>query len=149
MNPDPDPIWFFYQKLQFAMSKLQEKLSALKTEHTALQKMKFIFYVCGSFLPSWVRIRFANPDPNTDLGTQLNPDPIRIRIRIRIHKMKGQELHPPMSDLKVIDHVPYQRIIVVARLPCCMFSSCCCHRSGPLFLQPLFRIIKSWILAFW
>ncbi len=34
------------------------------------------FYVCGSFLPSWIRI--ANPD--TDPGTPLNPDPLRIQI---------------------------------------------------------------------
>ncbi len=38
----------------------------------------FIFvYICGSFLPSWIRIRIPNPDP--DPQTQLNPDPIRIR----------------------------------------------------------------------
>jgi hypothetical protein len=57
-------------------SKLQEKPSALKREHPALQKMKFInffFYVCGSFLPSWIRIRTegpywirTNPDPDPD-----------------------------------------------------------------------------------
>ncbi len=34
------------------------------------------FYVCGSFLPSWIRIRIANPD--TDPGVPLNPYPIRI-----------------------------------------------------------------------
>ncbi len=34
-------------------------------------------YFCGSFLPSWVRIRFTNPD--TDPLTWLNQDPIRIR----------------------------------------------------------------------
>jgi hypothetical protein len=26
-------------------------------------------------LPSWIRIRIANPDPETDPGTPLNPDP--------------------------------------------------------------------------
>ncbi len=30
-----------------------------------------------------------------------------------------------MSDLKMIDLVPYRRIIVMARSPCRMFSSCC------------------------
>ena len=40
------------------MSKLQEKP---------------FFCVCGSFLPSWIRIRIANPD--TDPGIPLNPDP--------------------------------------------------------------------------
>jgi hypothetical protein len=41
------------------MSKLQDKPSALRREHPALQKMKFInfFYVCGSFLSSWIRIQ--------------------------------------------------------------------------------------------
>jgi serine/threonine protein kinase len=31
------------------------------------------FYFCGSFLPSWIRIRIPNPDPDT--ATQINPDP--------------------------------------------------------------------------
>jgi hypothetical protein len=30
-----------------------------------------MFYFCGSFLPSWIRIRIRNPDPLT----QWNPDP--------------------------------------------------------------------------
>jgi hypothetical protein len=30
-----------------------------------------MFYFCGSFLPSWIRIRIPDPDPLT----QLNPDP--------------------------------------------------------------------------
>jgi hypothetical protein len=39
--------------------KLQEKPSALKGEHPALQNMKilYFFYFCESFLPSWFRIR--------------------------------------------------------------------------------------------
>jgi hypothetical protein len=37
--------------------------------------LQIVFYFCGSFLPSWIRI----PDP--DPQTRLNPDPIRIRIR--------------------------------------------------------------------
>jgi hypothetical protein len=43
--------------------------------------MKFhnFFYFCGSFLPSWIRNRIPNTDP--DPLTWLNPDPIRIRIR--------------------------------------------------------------------
>ncbi len=47
------------------MSKLhvQEKPSAFKREHPALQKMKFInfHYVCGSFLPSWILIWIKSP----------------------------------------------------------------------------------------
>jgi hypothetical protein len=52
------------------MSKLQEKPSALKAEHPGLKQMKFInfFYVCGSFLPSWIRIwiRIVNQDLDPD-----------------------------------------------------------------------------------
>jgi hypothetical protein len=50
-------------------------------EHSAIQKMKFINYfcVCGSFLPSWIRI--ANPDP--DPGT-----PIRIRIHNTVYNIE-------------------------------------------------------------
>ncbi len=54
-------------------SKLQKKPSALKRGHPTLQNMnlKKIFYFCGSFLPSWIRIGIPNPDP----VTRLNPDP--------------------------------------------------------------------------
>ncbi len=44
------------------MYKLQEKHSALKSEHPALKNMNilyfFIFVFCGSLLPSWNRITF-------------------------------------------------------------------------------------------
>ncbi len=62
---------------------LQKKPSALKRGYPTLQNMNFFnfFYFCGSFLPSWIRIRIPNPDPGT--LTRLNPDPIGIRIRIR------------------------------------------------------------------
>jgi hypothetical protein len=60
------------------MFKLQEKLSALKTEHAEIKKIKFINYF--QFL--WVIFALLNPDPDTDSGTPLNPEPIRIRIRI-------------------------------------------------------------------
>ncbi len=40
-------------------SKLQEKLSALKREHPALQKMNFTNSFL--FLPSWIRIRIQGP----------------------------------------------------------------------------------------
>jgi hypothetical protein len=61
------------------MPKLQEKSSALKREHPVLKTWKFwtFFYFCGSFLPSWIRIRSRNlnadPDPNP--ATQINADP--------------------------------------------------------------------------
>jgi hypothetical protein len=52
-------------------SKLQEKPSALKTEHPALKNMKFLnfFYFGGSFLPSWIRIRIPDSDPLTGYET--------------------------------------------------------------------------------
>jgi hypothetical protein len=57
------------------MSKLQKKPSALKREHISLQKIKFITF----FLCLWVISALLDPDcesdPNTDLGTPLNPDP--------------------------------------------------------------------------
>jgi hypothetical protein len=58
------------------MSKLQEKPSALKREHPALQKMKFMNF----FLCLWVI--FALLDPDSDPRTPVIPYLIRIRIRI-------------------------------------------------------------------
>jgi hypothetical protein len=51
--------------------KLQEKPSALKREHLAIQNMKFLyfftfFFFCGSFLPSWIRIRIQQLKINAD-----------------------------------------------------------------------------------
>jgi hypothetical protein len=65
------------------MSKLQKKPAAHKRGHPTLQNMNF-FYFCGSFLPSWIRIRIPNTDPDPDPLARLNTDPIRIRIQIRI-----------------------------------------------------------------
>ncbi len=45
--------------------------------------LPIFFYFCGSFLPSWIRIRIPSTDP--DPQTRLNMDPIRIRFRILIH----------------------------------------------------------------
>jgi hypothetical protein len=36
-------------------------------------KILDFFYFCGSFLPSWIRIRNLNADP--DPATQINADP--------------------------------------------------------------------------
>ncbi len=52
------------------LSKLQEKLSALKREHPALQKIKFINF----FLFLWIIFALlgsgSNPDPDLDLNPQ-------------------------------------------------------------------------------
>ncbi len=62
------------------MSRLQKKPPAHKRGHPTLQSMNFSYF-CGSFLPSWIRIRIQITDP--DPMVRLNTDPIRIRIRIR------------------------------------------------------------------
>ncbi len=53
------------------------QLSKVAIQHFKTWTLKKKFYFCGSFLPSWIRIRIPNPDP--DPMTRLNPDPIRIR----------------------------------------------------------------------
>jgi len=42
--------------------------STLKHENSIL-----FFYICGSFFPSWIRIRIQNADP--DPATEINADP--------------------------------------------------------------------------
>jgi hypothetical protein len=64
---------FFFQKLPFTcpqafIKKIQKKPSDLKREHPALQNMKFLFYVCGSFLPSWIRIRIQSQSKEVTRG---------------------------------------------------------------------------------
>jgi hypothetical protein len=49
--------------------KLQEKPSALKREHPALQNMKFLYF----FQFMWVIFALLDPDPNQT--TQINVDP--------------------------------------------------------------------------
>jgi hypothetical protein len=51
-----------------------QKRPSNTSKHELLQ---IFFYFYGSFLPSWIRIRIPNPDP--DPLARLNPDPIRIR----------------------------------------------------------------------
>ncbi len=74
----PRPSW--------STPKLQEKPSALKREHPALQKMKilsFFLFFWDIFLPSWIRIRIQqlklkriHADPDTDPDSKpCNPDP--------------------------------------------------------------------------
>ncbi len=56
------------------------QLSIEAIQHFKTWTFQTNFYLCGSFLPSWIRIPNTDPDPLT----RLNPDPIRIRIRIWI-----------------------------------------------------------------
>jgi hypothetical protein len=66
-------IFFFLNKKCYLLipsnPELQQKLSALKREHPALQNMKFIDFLL--FL--WV-IFALDPDPNPDLDTDPDPD---------------------------------------------------------------------------
>ncbi len=100
-NPNPDPgFWwknknktaekiklFFDQKLQFRMSKLQNKPSALKREHPALQKIKFLIFFCFFLLVIFLKIFFGGfiyffprtfYPPRSGSGSGF-----RIRIRIQ------------------------------------------------------------------
>ncbi len=110
-NPDPDPIRiqgfhdqkskkitaeiffiFFDQKLQLTYPQASRKYVQVIGEAFSSQRrpsntskhelLKKIFYFCGSFLPSWIRIRIPNLDP--DPQTRLNPDPIRIRNPVKM-----------------------------------------------------------------
>ncbi len=71
------------------MSRLQKKPAAHKRGHPTLQNMNF-FSFCGSFLPSWIRIRIQIPNtyPDPDPLAWLYTDPIRIQIRIRNPALK-------------------------------------------------------------
>ncbi len=83
------------------MSKLQEKPSALKKEHPALQNIKFMtfFYVCGSFTPSWILNRIQGPNRDTD------PDPqhcfkakeltFTLSMKFTVVSEKAMSLLPP------------------------------------------------------
>jgi hypothetical protein len=51
-------------------TKPQEKPSALKREHLALQKIKFI--ICFQFF--WPIFALLDPDTDTDLRNAQNPD---------------------------------------------------------------------------
>ncbi len=81
--------------------KLQEKASAPKREHPALQNMKLLnyFYFCGSFLPSWIRI--PNPGPlswlNPDFGS--GSETLGVRAKIYLYKYK-KFLFPCQDNFK-------------------------------------------------
>ncbi len=98
--PNPDPIRiqgfddqklkffssFFDQKLQFTYVKATgEAFSPQnRTSSTLKNELYLLFYVRGSFLPSWIQIRIANPDLDTDPETPLNPDPKHCLKRRRV-----------------------------------------------------------------
>jgi hypothetical protein len=77
---------FFISKIAINLSlgllkgRPSYRRSAFRTEHPALQKMKFM----NHFLFLWAIFALLDPGPDTDTGpdtdpaTPLNPDPIRI-----------------------------------------------------------------------
>jgi hypothetical protein len=71
---------FLIKKLQFTFIQASgEAFSPQKRTSSTSNNLLTFFYVCGPFLPFWIRIRIANPDPDTDPRIPLNPYPIRIR----------------------------------------------------------------------
>jgi hypothetical protein len=81
-------------KVQY-VQVIEEAFSSQKRpSNTSKHELLQIFvYFCGSFLPSWIRIR--NRIPNPDPQTRLNTDPIRIRIRI--HNSGSRKYDPGCS----------------------------------------------------
>jgi hypothetical protein len=73
-----------YLSLGLHKGRLSYKRS-LQLSNMNIQHFKtwnfFIFFFFVSFLPSWIRIRIPNTDPDPDPLTWLNPDLIGIRIR--------------------------------------------------------------------
>ncbi len=70
---------FFEQKLKFTFSwaSIQDVQATGEAkeniQHFKRWNLLNVYYFSGSFLPTWIRIRIANPD--LDPGTPLNPDP--------------------------------------------------------------------------
>jgi hypothetical protein len=70
--PNPRPPYIKY------VQATEEAFSP--TSSTSKHEISKFFIFFGSFLPSWIRIRIPNPDQDTDLLIQLNPDPDRVII---------------------------------------------------------------------
>ncbi len=66
-----------YHNASFKDVQATEEAFSPQIENIQHFKTWNFWFFCASFLPSWIRF----PNPETDLLTWLNPDPIRIRIR--------------------------------------------------------------------
>ncbi len=122
-------------------SKLQEKSSALKREHPALQKMKLInfFYFSGSFSPSWIRIRIANPDPGTPLNPEWDPPTTLVNCwwngvfdfpSLQSDVLNSYFLFYIVTDLKIVFSLAKE-----GRLPLCLLA----EKSSPLLQFKSYR----------
>jgi hypothetical protein len=77
-------LYFLDQKLQFtypcvsikdAQATGEDFSPQKRTSSTSKHENSGLFLFCGSFLPSWIRIRNLNADPDPDQATQINADP--------------------------------------------------------------------------
>jgi hypothetical protein len=89
-------LFFFDQKLQFTypqafIKEIHPTGEAFRpqerTSSTVLKQLNFkiFIYFSGSVLPSWIRIRIANPDPDIYPGTPLNLEWINNTVLRRIN----------------------------------------------------------------
>jgi hypothetical protein len=122
--------FFWDQKLHKGRPRYKRSLQ-LSREYRALQNMKFHnFYFSGSFLPSWIRNRIPNTDPNSEyeyefrIRIRINwPDWIRIQYRFGTatvlfscarnysspcapHWSGGGPVYAPILPSRAYDHTP-------------------------------------------
>jgi hypothetical protein len=90
LNTNPDPGFFYsWKKITIFLSLGLHKgrlsyrgrlqLSKENIQHFKTRNFLVFSYICGSFLPSLIRIRIRFPNTDPNLLTWLNPDPVRIR----------------------------------------------------------------------
>ncbi len=74
----------FYNPYCIKYVQVTEEACSSQKRPSNTSKHEF-FYFCGSFLPSWIRIRIPNTDPDPDPLARLKTDPIRIRNPAKIN----------------------------------------------------------------
>jgi hypothetical protein len=120
--PDPDPgfddlklkkiyswkfnFYFLDQELQFPYPEASIKDAQATGEAFSPKNMKilyFFFYFCGSFLPSWIRIRIRNlnaypdPDPATQFVLQCIATPVTVLEMVDTSVVDPYVFGPPRS----------------------------------------------------
>jgi hypothetical protein len=104
--------FFWIKHCNKLVSQLQEKPSALKREHPAIQKLKFIHI----FLCLWVIFTVLDPDPECKSGYGFR-DPIEIRIRIQRHHR-----NPDPEGNSDLDPQQWKKVKKFLVFKCWMFS---------------------------